>query len=146
MGEDHETYSMPYSVPLTTEHLQQQPSATTSQVGVVGRTGAGKSSLVLALLRALTASEGRICIDGVDIASVPLQKLRTVVTVIPQARKGCMHLRCMQLTSCRLTRNHSKVAATRGTLVSLILLVKFKPMHTFLLEKQRSSHLPAATC
>ncbi|KAL1472281.1 hypothetical protein MTO96_023070 [Rhipicephalus appendiculatus] len=54
------------------------------KVGVVGRTGAGKSSLVLALLRILRASEGRILIDDVDIAAVPLRKLRRSITVIPQ--------------------------------------------------------------
>ncbi|KAK8781577.1 hypothetical protein V5799_017082 [Amblyomma americanum] len=54
------------------------------KVGVVGRTGAGKSSLVLALLCMLRASKGRILIDGVDIAEVPLRKLRTSITVIPQ--------------------------------------------------------------
>ncbi|XP_065292076.1 ATP-binding cassette sub-family C member 2-like [Dermacentor albipictus] len=54
------------------------------KVGVVGRTGAGKSSLVLALLRMLKASEGRVLIDGVDIADVPLRKLRRSITVIPQ--------------------------------------------------------------
>ncbi|KAH6921791.1 hypothetical protein HPB50_004990 [Hyalomma asiaticum] len=54
------------------------------KVGVVGRTGAGKSSLVLALLRMLRASEGRVLIDGVDIAGVPLRKLRRSITVIPQ--------------------------------------------------------------
>ncbi|XP_049513137.1 ATP-binding cassette sub-family C member 3-like [Dermacentor silvarum] len=54
------------------------------KVGVVGRTGAGKSSLVLALLRILRASKGRILIDGVDIAQVPLKKLRRAITVIPQ--------------------------------------------------------------
>ncbi|XP_075729275.1 ATP-binding cassette sub-family C member 3-like [Rhipicephalus microplus] len=56
----------------------------TEKVGVVGRTGAGKSSLVLALLRILRASKGRILIDGVDIAQVPLKKLRRAITVIPQ--------------------------------------------------------------
>ncbi|KAM7300501.1 ATP-binding cassette sub-family C member 2 [Ixodes scapularis] len=56
----------------------------TEKVGVVGRTGAGKSSLVMALLRVLKSSQGSILIDGVDIARVPLQKLRTCVTVIPQ--------------------------------------------------------------
>ncbi|KAM7307662.1 ATP-binding cassette sub-family C member 2-like [Ixodes scapularis] len=54
------------------------------KVGVVGRTGAGKSSLVLALLRVLKASQGRITIDSVDITQVPLKRLRSAITVIPQ--------------------------------------------------------------
>ncbi|XP_037529794.1 uncharacterized protein LOC119407038 [Rhipicephalus sanguineus] len=54
------------------------------KVGVVGRTGAGKSSLVLALLRFLRASQGFILVDGVNIAEVPLKRLRRALTVIPQ--------------------------------------------------------------
>ncbi|XP_075730567.1 ATP-binding cassette sub-family C member 2-like [Rhipicephalus microplus] len=54
------------------------------KVGVVGRTGAGKSSLVLALLSVLRASRGRILIDSVDVSTVPLRKLRSAITVIPQ--------------------------------------------------------------
>ncbi|CAN8025494.1 unnamed protein product [Ixodes persulcatus] len=53
-------------------------------VGVVGRTGAGKSSLVLALLRVLRSSGGTIRIDGVDINRIPLRDLRRAITVIPQ--------------------------------------------------------------
>lgn len=55
------------------------------KVGVVGRTGAGKSSLLLALLRFLRRTRGRILIDDVDIAHVPLQRLRSAITIIPQA-------------------------------------------------------------
>ncbi|EEC20311.1 ABC transporter, putative [Ixodes scapularis] len=56
----------------------------TEKVGVVGRTGAGKSSLVMALLRVLKSSQGCIRIDGRDIAQVHLKKLRSGITVIPQ--------------------------------------------------------------
>lgn len=54
------------------------------KVGVVGRTGAGKSSLALAILRALEAESGSISIDGVNIASIGLDDLRQAVTVVPQ--------------------------------------------------------------
>lgn len=54
------------------------------KVGVVGRTGAGKSSLVLAILRMIRPSKGRILIDGVDTALVRLRQLRSSITVIPQ--------------------------------------------------------------
>ncbi|XP_058537071.1 ATP-binding cassette sub-family C member 6 [Ochotona princeps] len=54
------------------------------KVGIVGRTGAGKSSLVGALLRLQEAAEGGIWIDGVPIADVGLHALRSRITVIPQ--------------------------------------------------------------
>ncbi|KAL1484337.1 hypothetical protein MTO96_032624, partial [Rhipicephalus appendiculatus] len=53
----------------------------TPEVGIVGRTGAGKSSLFMAILRVLKATHGYVSIDGVNIASVPLQELRSVVTL-----------------------------------------------------------------
>ncbi|XP_074513337.1 multidrug resistance-associated protein 1 [Sebastes fasciatus] len=54
------------------------------KVGIVGRTGAGKSSLTLALFRIIEASEGHIFIDGVDIAQLGLHELRSRITIIPQ--------------------------------------------------------------
>ncbi|XP_077442262.1 multidrug resistance-associated protein 1-like isoform X2 [Vanacampus margaritifer] len=54
------------------------------KVGIVGRTGAGKSSLALALFRILEASGGRIRMDDVDIAHVGLADLRSRITIIPQ--------------------------------------------------------------
>ncbi|KAL4896032.1 hypothetical protein BDV59DRAFT_126519 [Aspergillus ambiguus] len=54
------------------------------KVGIVGRTGAGKSSLALALFRGLEAEKGRIIIDGVDIGSIGLRDLREAITIVPQ--------------------------------------------------------------
>lgn len=53
-------------------------------VGVIGRTGSGKSSLALSLVRIVEAAAGHICIDGVDIARVPLRTLRERIAIIPQ--------------------------------------------------------------
>ncbi|KAL4899056.1 hypothetical protein BDW74DRAFT_184058 [Aspergillus multicolor] len=54
------------------------------RVGVVGRTGAGKSSLTLALFRFLEARHGRIVVDGLDIGHVKLSELRSRLAIIPQ--------------------------------------------------------------
>jgi len=54
------------------------------KVGVVGRTGAGKSTICLAMSRIVEVVEGAIRIDGVDIRSLNLDMLRQSITVIPQ--------------------------------------------------------------
>uniref|UniRef100_A0A8D3E7H0 ABC-type glutathione-S-conjugate transporter n=1 Tax=Scophthalmus maximus TaxID=52904 RepID=A0A8D3E7H0_SCOMX len=54
------------------------------KVGIVGRTGAGKSSLALGIFRVLEAVEGRIFIDGINIAHIGLHDLRSKITIIPQ--------------------------------------------------------------
>ncbi|GAB1214384.1 hypothetical protein ATERTT37_003546 [Aspergillus terreus] len=61
---------------FTLEHNQR--------VGVVGRTGAGKSSLTLALFRFLEARAGRIVVDGLDVSKMNLQALRSRLAIIPQ--------------------------------------------------------------
>uniref|UniRef100_A0A6Q2Z142 ABC-type glutathione-S-conjugate transporter n=1 Tax=Esox lucius TaxID=8010 RepID=A0A6Q2Z142_ESOLU len=54
------------------------------KVGIVGRTGAGKSSLALGIFRILEAAKGEIYIDGVNIAEIGLHDLRSRITIIPQ--------------------------------------------------------------
>uniref|UniRef100_A0A8B9RLP6 ATP-binding cassette, sub-family C (CFTR/MRP), member 8b n=1 Tax=Astyanax mexicanus TaxID=7994 RepID=A0A8B9RLP6_ASTMX len=54
------------------------------KVGICGRTGSGKSSFSLALFRLVDQFEGRIIIDGIDIAKLPLQTLRSRFSIIPQ--------------------------------------------------------------
>eukprot|EP00968_Pinguiococcus_pyrenoidosus_P026431 scaffold7085_cov329-Pinguiococcus_pyrenoidosus.AAC.6 len=55
-----------------------------AKVGVVGRTGSGKSSLLLSLARLNEIEDGSVFMDGVDHQRVPLQRLRRGLAVIPQ--------------------------------------------------------------
>ncbi|KAI9206778.1 P-loop containing nucleoside triphosphate hydrolase protein [Polychytrium aggregatum] len=54
------------------------------RIGVVGRTGAGKSTLSLAFFRILPIHQGRIIIDDIDISQISLHDLRSNITIIPQ--------------------------------------------------------------
>lgn len=70
-------------LPLALQNVSfEVPGGT--HVGVVGRTGAGKSSLVVCLLRLRPITSGAVLIDGQNIANASLKDLRSQITVIPQ--------------------------------------------------------------
>ncbi|XP_034818031.2 ATP-binding cassette sub-family C member 10 isoform X6 [Pan paniscus] len=54
------------------------------KLGIVGRTGSGKSSLLLVLFRLLEPSSGRVLLDGVDTSQLELAQLRSQLAIIPQ--------------------------------------------------------------
>ncbi|XP_068607504.1 ATP-binding cassette sub-family C member 10 [Brachionichthys hirsutus] len=54
------------------------------KVGIVGRTGSGKSTLFLALFRMVELNQGQILLDGLDISAVGLAQLRSRLAIIPQ--------------------------------------------------------------
>ncbi|MFN8943347.1 MAG: ABC transporter ATP-binding protein, partial [Pseudobdellovibrionaceae bacterium] len=55
-----------------------------SKVGIIGRTGSGKSTIFQAIYRFVEVSKGKILIDGQDISQISLEKLRQCLAVVPQ--------------------------------------------------------------
>ncbi|KAF7294499.1 hypothetical protein MKEN_01442500 [Mycena kentingensis (nom. inval.)] len=55
------------------------------KLGICGRTGAGKSSLLLALFRIIEPVEGSVVIDGIDISNIGLHDLRSAISIVPQS-------------------------------------------------------------
>ena len=78
-------YSVNYrpKLPLVLKNLNFEIKPN-EKIGVVGRTGSGKSTLCLSLFRLLEAKSGNIKIDNYDISEIGLETLRKNITIIPQ--------------------------------------------------------------
>ncbi len=68
---------LPFVLKDLSFHIKPQ-----EKIGIVGRTGSGKSTILLALLRVLEASSGNILIDGINIKTLSLLDLRKHLTLI----------------------------------------------------------------
>ena len=60
------------------------------KIGIVGRTGCGKSTLMSTLFRIVEPTGGRVLIDGHDLAQVPLHQLRSKLALVPQVRAALL--------------------------------------------------------
>ena len=69
------------------------------QIGIVGRTGAGKSSMTLSLFRIIEAASGSIIIDGLDIARMGLHDVRKNLAIIPQVGIDIPSMTSLMMTS-----------------------------------------------
>ena len=83
------------SVHIQSSNLSLNDTGPMLQIGIVGRTGAGKTSMTLALFRIIEAVEGFIQIDGINIADIGLQDLRSRITIIPQVSSRWRETRWM---------------------------------------------------
>ncbi|KAJ2211982.1 ABC transporter C member 13 [Coemansia sp. RSA 487] len=82
---EFENYSMRYHSGLDLVLKDLSFSVRSNEkIGIVGRTGAGKSSMAQALMRIVEPASGKIVIDGVDISSIGLFDLRSRISIIPQ--------------------------------------------------------------
>jgi ATP-binding cassette subfamily C (CFTR/MRP) protein 1 len=80
---DHVSFTYREGLPLVLDDLSFVIEGG-QKVGIVGRTGAGKSSLLVVLLRMAELTGGAVIIDGVDISKIGLHDLRSRVAIIPQ--------------------------------------------------------------
>ena len=80
-----DNYSMKYrndcDLALRDINIEIKPK---EKIGIVGRTGSGKSSFTLSLFRIIEAFEGKIMIDDLNISDIPLKKLRRSISIVPQ--------------------------------------------------------------
>lgn len=70
-------------LPLTLRDVSFEIEGGT-RVGIIGRTGAGKSTIFQALYRFVNLEKGRILLDGCDISRIPLDEVRRNIAIIPQ--------------------------------------------------------------
>jgi ABC-type multidrug transport system fused ATPase/permease subunit len=95
-GEKNESFGKEGRIEFKNYHLRYRPDTELvlqkltfkiragEKIGIVGRTGAGKSTICLGLCRIIEADFGSIIIDGEDISNVELAHLRKNITIIPQ--------------------------------------------------------------
>ena len=74
-------YPLRFDIILKNVTFQIMPG---QHVAIVGRTGSGKSSLIMSLFRMLENLDGSVFIDGQDVTQVPLSVHRSRLTIIPQ--------------------------------------------------------------
>jgi ATP-binding cassette subfamily B multidrug efflux pump len=94
------------------------------KIGLVGRSGAGKSTLVNLLLRFFDIEEGRILIDGQDIAAVTQESLRAQISVVTQDT-SLLH---------RSIRDNIRYGRPGATEAEIVAAAKLAHAHEFILE------------
>lgn len=111
------------------------------KVGIVGRTGSGKSSLMQVLFRMVDCEEGSVAIDGVNTKSIGLAALRSRLTIIPQVPVVFFPVTCpfIALLAVRLGKGlvFETLCRARPIFISLILPVRTKGASTSLIPSAK---------